>query len=94
MKNLRFCLMDAHFSGEKRHAQEVMKELGITYKHAVPQSIIDSWWFLCCENVPSELPSFITEIIKDNNFNKIVGNGISQNDANKLYSYIEDKIED
>ena len=36
--------LDCHYL--TKHAQVFMKELGITYKHAVPQSIADCWrWF-------------------------------------------------
>ena len=48
--------------GENRHAQVVMKELGITYKHGIPQTLGDQWWFLNCENIPDELPKYITEL--------------------------------
>jgi hypothetical protein len=40
----------------RRHAQDYMRELGIEYQHATPQSITDSWWFWNCTNVPSPLP--------------------------------------
>lgn len=39
------------------HAQEYMRSLGITYQHATPQSITDSWWFWNCEGVPDPLPA-------------------------------------
>jgi len=43
----------------KRHAQVVMKELGITYQHSTPQSIGDQFWFWNCENIPEKLPDYI-----------------------------------
>jgi hypothetical protein len=39
------------------HAQEYMHKLGITYQHATPQSMTDSWWFWNCQNVPDPLPA-------------------------------------
>lgn len=60
--NLRFKLNTASFAGEKRHAQVVMRELGITYRRGVPQPIADQWWFIDCANVPTVLPSFIEEM--------------------------------
>lgn len=50
---------------ENRHPQVVMKELGISYFHATPQSLYDSWWFWCCENVPVELPEYLSELKLD-----------------------------
>lgn len=44
------------------HPQKAMKELGITYSKAVPQSIADQWWFYDCENVPDKLPPFLIEM--------------------------------
>ena len=31
------------------HAQQAMKELGITYQKAVPKSLGDCWWFWNCD---------------------------------------------
>lgn len=61
--HLRYCCMTAGFDcNENRHPQVVMKELGITYQHATPQSIADQWWFWNCQNVPAVLPSFLKEL--------------------------------
>ena len=61
MVNLRFDMMTASMSfKENRHPQKVMKELGITYQKAIPQSLGDQWWFNGCENIPNKLPGFIT----------------------------------
>lgn len=51
MKHMIVDLYDA-----PKHAQICMRDLGITYELAVPQSISDSWWFFNCENVPAVLP--------------------------------------
>lgn len=59
-RHLRYDLYTAPDNGEHRHPQAVMKSLGITYAHAVPQSLGDQWWFLDCENIPAALPPHIT----------------------------------
>ncbi len=58
--NLKLSLIGADNGGDKRHAEEIMKSLGITYERAVPQSIADQWLFFDCKNVPEKLPEFIT----------------------------------
>ena len=61
--NLRYSYEVASWQcNENRHACVVMKELGITWKDSVPQSLGDQFWFLDCENVPDVLPEFITEL--------------------------------
>lgn len=42
------------------HAQKFMRELGITYRLAVAQSLGDQWWFFDCESVPDPLPEVLT----------------------------------
>lgn len=64
MKHLRYDCMSAGCAGEKRHPQTVMRELGITYEHAIPQSLYDQWWLFNCQH--SELPKYITEMKCDN----------------------------
>ena len=84
LKDLRYDYMTANFAKppENRHAQVVMKELGITYQYGVPQSLGDLWWFLNCKQVPEELPEFITELEVD--LQDCVGHGLSQAMADKL----------
>ncbi|MNS70357.1 hypothetical protein D3C72_1036990 [compost metagenome] len=66
-----------------KHAQLCMKELGITYQLAVPQSMGDCWWFFNCENVPAELPEYLRE--RDfGDLNTLVGFGLSQKNADDL----------
>lgn len=71
--DLRFCLNYAHLSKDKEntgevkriglmHPQLAMKELGISYESAIPQSIADQWWFLGCEVSPEKLPPFLSVI--------------------------------
>lgn len=77
------------------HPQKFMKELGITYKHAVPQSIADCWQFWCCRvsdniELPEQLKGYVENPIK------YAGYGLSDEKAMELadilgYDY---KIED
>lgn len=81
--HLLYDLMSAGMHhNENRHAQLVMRELGITYQHATPQSIADQWWFWNCENVPADLPGFITELKLDPL--KQVGRGLDQETAEAI----------
>lgn len=84
--HLRYCMLTAHYERrENRHPQIVMKELGITYQHSTPQSMGDQWWFWNCENLPEELPEFLTELkLKPND---CVGFGLSKEDAIKISKY-------
>lgn len=59
MMNLKFDIRGADESGQTRHPQEVMKDLGITYFCATPQSIADQWWFWNCNRIPGLLPPFL-----------------------------------
>ncbi len=83
MAHLQYCLMTADFEcNEKRHAQAVMQELGITYQHATPQSVSDSWWFWNCENVPDALPPYLSPLNVDPM--KAIGWGLSQEEAEAI----------
>jgi len=84
--HLNYCLMTAYLDcGESRHAQTVMESLGITYQHATPQSIGDSWWFWNCENLPEQLPVFLKTA--DWNPMEMIGWGLSEKDALKIKHY-------
>lgn len=83
MKHLRLCLYTKLIDGDKRHAQRVIRDMGITYRYAVPQSIADQWWFLDCQNVPDQLPAFISRM-DDFDPQKSVGYGLSQEMADAL----------
>ncbi len=37
-----------------------MRELGITYKDCEPRSLGDDWLFFDCDNVPTQLPPFLS----------------------------------
>lgn len=77
--HLRFNL----YGSPDEHPQVVMKQLGITYQHATPQSIADQWWFWNCENIPDPLPVYIT-ILDVNPFDAI-GHGLSVEDALRIW---------
>ena len=67
------------------HPQDKMKELGIIYQHATPQTMGDSWQFWNCENVPEELPNYITREIYDPL--EWIGYGLSKENAEKIKHY-------
>lgn len=82
MTDLRYSYMEAHDCKEDRHAQEVMRELGIIYQYAVPQSLGDQWHFWNCKNAPSPLPAFLTEIGVDPH--EMIGYGLSKEMADSI----------
>jgi len=85
-KHLRFDILWAAYNNqEQKHPQEVMKELGITYQHATPQSLGDQWWFWNCENIPDPLPLYL-EFIELNPMD-CIGWGLSAEDATKIRNY-------
>jgi hypothetical protein len=81
MSHLRYSL----YSSPNGHPQVVMKNLGITYQHATPQSIIDEWWFWNCENIPDSLPIYLK--FMDLNPMECIGWGLSKEDAEKIRDY-------
>lgn len=84
--HLKFDCLWAPYNGVKQgHAQEVMRELGITYQRATPQSIADQWWFWNCENVPDDLPPFLSEMKNDPM--QCIGFGLSQESAEAIRDY-------
>lgn len=84
--HLRFSYMEAHMvCGDNRHAQAIMKELGITYQHATPQSMGDQWWFWNCQNIPENLPSYLSELKLDPM--EQIGWGLSEENAIKIRDY-------
>ena len=86
-KHLRFSYETAQLDcGEMRHAQAVMRELGITYQTSTPQSMSDSFWFWNCENVPEILPKYITELEISDPL-EWVGWGLSEEEALEIKNY-------
>jgi len=93
MKHLKYCFYaarDSKVSGNPQavmyHPQAVMEELGITYQHATPQSISDQWWFWNCENLPNNLPEFLSDL-KISDPMEYVGRGLSKETAEKIRDY-------
>lgn len=86
MKNkithLRFCYMTTHRLGISGHAQKIMKELGISYTHSTPQSIPEQFWFWNCQNIPEELPPFLTDLGLTPE--ECVGYGLSKKEAEEI----------
>lgn len=70
---------------ESKHAQEVMRELGITYQHSTPQTLYDSWYFWNCENIPDKLPKYITVFNVDPM--RYIRYGLSKEEAEKIRDY-------
>ena len=66
----------------KQHPQKAMRELGITYKHCVPQSVYDCWCFFRCENVPDPLPPFLS--VMNCSVHELVGHGLTAKEAEEL----------
>jgi hypothetical protein len=90
MKHLRFSFLHPEYKGG--HPQQVIKDLGITYQHATPQSIGDQWWFWNCENIPEILPEYITELTsyldgKPLDPMSCIGYGLSKEDAEAIVNY-------
>lgn len=77
MKHLRLDLYQV-----TEHAQKVMASLGITYQHATPQSMADQWWFWNCENLPAELPPYLSEL--KTSPHDAIGYGLSKEDADNI----------
>ena len=86
-KHLRFGMIEALDNGICEHPQDVMEKLGITYQHATPETISDSWIFWNCENIPNSLPTYL-EIINCNPL-KAIGYGLDEKTAKKILSYKE-----
>lgn len=81
--HLRYHMLTAGIDcGENRHPQVVMRELGISYQHATPQSMGDQWWFWNCTGAPAELPEYLTPLDLDPH--RYIGWGLSQDQADKI----------
>ncbi len=57
--HLEFSYKVAWSVGEQRHAEQVMRDLGITWGRSTPQTMDEAWWFWNCENVPADLPPYV-----------------------------------
>lgn len=72
-----------HPSYKGPHVQQVMKDLGISYTLAVPQTITDQWWFFGCKNLPEQLPDFI-KIHDFKDITRLEGRGLSKENIQYL----------
>lgn len=61
MKHLSYDVDSAGYMGEVRHPQEVLRELGIRYARAIPQSLGGQWWLFDCTY--KSLPSYIRPML-------------------------------
>lgn len=92
MRHLRFDCITAQIKyDEHRHPQEVMKDLGITYQHATPQTVGDQWWFWNCQNIPDNLPGHIIDL-DINDPMEYVGFGLSEEKAREIRDFGKDKV--
>lgn len=83
--HLRYNYMTACIDcNDNRHAQTVMKELGIAYSHSTPQSMGDQFWFWNCDSVPDPLPEYLT--VLDVDPMDCVGYGLSKEEAIEIAS--------
>lgn len=65
----------------KDHAQQVMRNLGVSYAHSVPQSLFDCWVFFGCENLPNPLPEFMRDAGEPHG---MIGHGLTLETAEAL----------
>lgn len=87
--NLRYGMQTAFMECEiTNHPQKVMQDLGITYHHSTPQSVGDQWWFWNCENLPSVLPEYLTELNIDPM--ECIGFGLNEKTAIEIRDYKKD----
>lgn len=63
-KQLRYCVITAHYDGIDIHPQEQMKKLGYKVIASVPQSVADCWWFTV-EDFIEPLPKYLAKIEYD-----------------------------
>lgn len=84
--NLRLCLISHTFQNkEYKHAEDIMRSLGITYQMSTPQSMFDSWWFWNCENVPDPLPCYLSVMKMEPA--KAIGHGLSEEDVKAILEF-------
>ena len=89
--HLKYDMIGAHLSGVCGHPQKVLKDLGIEYEAAVPQSMGDCWQFFNVTNLPQELPSFLS--VFDVEPLDYIGWGLSEDEARKLSTLPEEQAD-
>ena len=86
MKHIKYDIRDAYEESDiSGHPLKDVERLGITYQHATPQSMGDQWWLWNVENLPNDIPSYITELKADPM--KCIGFGLSEEKAIKIRDY-------
>lgn len=85
-RHLTYSYEGAYNANKSGHAQDVMKELGITYQHSTPQSMGSAFWFWNCENIPENLPKYIYDLDIDDPL-EYVGWGLSEKMAIAIKNY-------
>lgn len=83
--HLIYSIQGACMTGNYKRPQLVMRELGISYQHQVPQSVADCWEFWNCENIPEKLPDYLTP--REMDPMSRVGFGLTIEDAEKIRDY-------
>jgi len=78
MKNLNYSM----YTSDRRSPEIVVRELGIRYMYAVPQSLYDAWHFWGCVNIPEVLPSNISVLTTKPL--KAVGHGLTEKQARSI----------
>lgn len=82
LKHLRFDFYAAYKAGMNERAERIMLELGITYQYVTAHAIADQVWFWNCENIPDELPKYLTVLEADPW--KYVGAGLTRLQAENI----------
>lgn len=87
-KHLRFNVRDyvRLFGVNAKHPRQVIKDAGITYTHAIPQTISDEWWFFNCENVMPHVEGVISTLEIDD-AREYIGWGLSAKQAEEINNY-------
>lgn len=63
--NVTVDYQDAFNAGDNRHAADILRSLGITWKRSEGVMHINSFRFFDCENIPAELPKYVTASKED-----------------------------
>lgn len=71
----------------RSHPQKVMRDLGITYKKAVPQGIGNQWWFFDVQGDLSQLHKDLYEVKFKDDLSELIGYGLSVQDVIDLQGY-------
>lgn len=71
----------------REHPQKVLRDFGITYKKAVPQSIGNQWWFFDVQGDLSQLHKDLYEIKFKDDLSELIGYGLGIQDVINLQGY-------